>query len=208
MDLRHERGVTLVDVIVGLVLFSMLVLAVYHLYLPTFALWRTIDDRLATQQDVRLAVDRVARALQETTLAVGRFRIYTTDNGCSGAYEGCIGFVTARDGKCTGSFHLSQGAPDWRATMYVWRDTGANELRLRCDATTAFPAPAWPPRLDPSVVIGTHVVGASFSVEPAESATPAAVTVTLAEQIAASGQRATTAQATSYNSTVLVPRNR
>lgn len=209
-DLARERGATLIDMIVGLVLFSLLLLAVYHLHLPTFALWRTIDRRLAAQQDVRLAVDRVARALQETTLALGRFRVYTAADGCSGAYEACIGFVTARDGDCTGTFQLATGEPDWRATMYVWRDMASNELRLRCDVNMAFPVQTWPPpHLDPATVIATHVVAASFSLEPAESVTPTAVIVALAEQVEASARSPNAAsQAILYNSTVFVPRNR
>jgi type II secretory pathway component PulJ len=141
----REAGFLLVDLIVGLGLLGFVLLAIYHLYGSTFVLSRDINNRLAAQQDVRLALDRVARALRETTHAFGRLRVYPAEAGCSGAYEGCLGFVTARDANCTGTFQLINGAPNWQATMYLWRDTASNELRLRCDPGTTFPVVTWPP---------------------------------------------------------------
>lgn len=207
-DRPNERGFTLVDTIVGLLLLSLVILAVYHVNIPTFTLWRSLDDQLATQQDVRLAVDRVARALHETTPAFGRLRAYTAAEGCSGAHEGCIGFVTARAAHCGGSFQLSRGAPDWQSTIYVWRDTASNELRLRCDVGATFPVATWPPTLEPFTVIGMHVVAAAFSFEPAGSPTPTSVTMRLEERAPALGPSAHTSRATVFNGTVFVPQNR
>src|SRR5713101_3484381 len=95
--LCSDRGYLLVDIIVGLALFGFVLLSIYHLYAPMFALAQHIDEQLAAQQDVRLALDRVARAMHETTVAFGRMRAYAAESGCVGMYEGCIGFVTARD---------------------------------------------------------------------------------------------------------------
>lgn len=205
--LRTERGYSIVDVLVGPVLLALVVLSIYQLYIPTFRLSQNVHEGLEAQQGVRLAIDRVARALHETSTAFGRMRLYAAESGCSGAYEGCIGFVTARDA-CVGAFRLVGGAPDWQATVYVWRDTSSNELRLRCDASSAFPARAWPPALEPYTVIGTKVVAASFTLQPAESQIPTAIAMALQEQASTSSRPASRYHTSSFNRTVFLPQNR
>src|SRR5207245_9530608 len=98
-----------------LVLFGLVVIAIYQVLLPAFALSRTANDRLAVQQDARMAIDRMTRPFHETTLAPGRIRVYSAGAGCAGGYEACIGLVTARSDGCAGPFHLLNGAPDWQA---------------------------------------------------------------------------------------------
>ncbi len=203
--LLTERGYSIVDVLVGLVMLALLILSIYRLYVPTFALSQNIHDGLEVQQDVRLGLDRVSRALHETTTAFGRLRVYASEAGCTGAFEGCIGFVTARDA-CTGSFRLVGGAPDWQATIYVWRDTLSNELRLRCDADSTFPVGVWPPLLEPHTVIGTRVVAASFTLQPAGGPVPSAIAVALQEH--ASSRSTSRYHTSSFNRTVFLPRNR
>jgi hypothetical protein len=203
-----EAGYSIVDVLVGLVLLALVILSIYQLYIPTFALSQNIHEGLEAQQDVRLGLDRVARALHETSTAFGRVRLYAASSGCSGAYEGCIGFVTARDAQCTGTFRLVGGAPDWQATIYVWRDTSSNELRLRCDASSTFPASAWPPTLEPYTVIGTRVVAASFAFQPADSPVPTAIGMALQEQASTPSRRVSRYRTTSFNRTVFLPQNR
>ncbi len=207
---RHrDAGYAMVDVIMGLVLFGLVIVAVYQVFLPAFALSRSGNDRLAAQQDIRLAVDRVARQLHEATLAVGRIRVYSPAAGCATAYEGCIGFVTARGGDCAGSFQLRGGAPDWQATIYIWRDTAANELRWRCDPGSSFPAAHWPPpSLAPYTVIGRHVAAASFVLEPAGSQAPTAVEIALREQPPAGARPPAGFRSELFRSTVFAPENR
>jgi len=209
MARRREAGYAMVDVIMGLVLFGLVIVAVYQVFLPAFALSRSGNDRLAAQQDIRLAVDRVARQLHETTLAVGRIRVYPPAAGCTAGYEGCIGFVSARRGDCTGPFQLRGGAPDWQATIYIWRDTAANELRWRCDRSSGFPAAHWPPpSLAPYTVIGRQVAAASFALEPAGSENPMAVEIALREQPPAGARRPVALRSELFRSTVFAPENR
>ena len=204
--LFREPGYLLVDVIVGFALFSFILLAIYYVYRPTFALNGRINSQLSAQQDVRLALDRVARALHETTTASGRLKVYTAETGCTGAYEGCVGFITARDDNCAGTFQLIDGAPNWQATLYVWRDTASNELRLRCDGSTTFPTVRWPPRtLTPFVVVGTRVVDAAVTLQPAGAARPTSIAIVLQEQ-AAAGSRGTPTNF--FNETIFLPQNR
>lgn len=198
--LSSAVGYLLVDVVVGLGLLGFVLLALYQLYGSTFALSRDINNRLAAQQDLRLALDRVAGALRETTAVFGRLRVYSAEAGCAGAYEGCLGFVTARDANCAGTFQLIDGAPNWQATLYLWRDTASNELRLRCDPGATFPVVAWPPpTLEPYTVVGTRVVGASVTLQPAS------VAIALQEQAATLGTRP---PATFFNETIFLPQNR
>ncbi len=202
---RADAGYAIVDVVMGLVLFGLVVVAIYQIFIPAFALSHHINGRLAAQQDVRLAVDRVARQLHETTLDVGRLRVYSVDAGCVGAYQGCIGFATAHSA-CSGPFTLLNGAPDWQATIYIWRDTATNELRTRCNPATAFPATRWPPILAPYAVIGRQVVAASFTLLPEGSPQPTAIAMALEEQIATGSRQGL--QNTFFNQTVFVPENR
>lgn len=204
----RDAGYAMIDVIMGLVLFGLVVIAIYQLFLPAFAYSRSANERLAVQQDARLAVDRLTRPLHETTLVPGRIRIYSDRAGCGGEFEGCIGFVTARSDGCAGPFQLQNGAPEWRAAIYVWREAGANELRIRCDPGTTFPAPRWPPpTLSPYAVIGTRVVAASFELLPVGDAVPAAIAVTLQERLTAVPGHGREA-ADVFTHTVFVPENR
>ena len=147
-----------------------------------------------------------SRPLHEATMAFGRIQVYSPEAGCVGAYQACIGFVTARDAGCTGPFQRVAGAPNWQATIYVWRDTSSNEMRLRCDPSTTFPATTWPPpTLESSTVIGTRMVAVSFAFEPAGSPAPTSVAVAVEEQVA--GPSRSTLPATLVNRTVFVPQN-
>ena len=199
-------GYSLVELTVGLVIMGIVFLSIYALYRPTLVLSGNIGERLAAQQDVRLALDRLARPLHEATMAFGRIKVYPPEAGCDGAYQACIGFVTARDAGCTGPFQRVAGAPNWQATIYVWRDTSSNELRLRCDPRMTFPVATWPPpALEPYTVIGTRMVAASFALEPAGSPAPTSVSVAVEEQVA--GSTRSTTPSTLVNRTVFVPQN-
>ncbi len=203
--LLDEAGYLLVDVIVGLGLFSFVLLAIYQIYGPTFALYQGINSRLSAQQDVRLALDRVARAVHETSTAYGRLRVYPREAGCAGAYDACVGFVTARDNNCTGTFQMIDGRANWQATLYLWRDTASNELRLRCDSMTTFPVTRWPPpTLDGFRVIGRHIVAASVILHPAGSPHLASVAISLQEQAPAAPRD----PANFFNETIFLPQNR
>jgi hypothetical protein len=195
----------IVDALVGLALLGLVILSIYQVFVTAFVLAQRTDDRLVVQQDVRLALDRMARVLHETTLAPGRLRVYPAEAGCTGQYDGCIGFVTARDANCGGLFQLVNGGPNWQATIYLWRDAASNELRSRCDPRTTFPAVEWPPpALTPHAVIGTNVVGTSFTLQPSGNAAPSSVAVTVHERVPGASPRL---QGDVYLQTVIVPEN-
>jgi hypothetical protein len=195
---RWEEGHSALDVVVGLVLFSLVVLTLYQVFIPTIALSSNTTERLERQQDVRLAVDRLARELHETTLA--RLTIYTT--GCAGAYEGCIGYATART-TCVGAFQLTDGFPNWQAAIYVWRDAGSNELRRWCDPTTTIPSGAWPPgALTPYTVVARQIDQASFTL------TATGLQMSVRERAATASRSSRRYQTEFLNRTVFVPQNR
>lgn len=196
---RWEQGYSSVDVIMGIVLLSLVILTVYRVFIPAFALSRNTDERLARQQDVRLAIDRLARELHETTLSQSRLVVYSA--GCTGAYQGCIGYATARTG-CTGSFQLINGSPNWQAVIYVWRDTATNELRRRCDTAMTFPALSWPPSLTPHDVVATEVIQAGFAL------VSGGVEIRLRERAPISSRSSYRYQTEFVNQTVFVPQNR
>jgi Tfp pilus assembly protein PilW len=163
----------IVDALVGLALLGLVILSIYQVFVTAFVLAQRTDDRLVVQQDVRLALDRMARVLHETTLAPGRLRVYPAEAGCTG--------------------------------QYVWRDAASNELRSRCDPRTTFPAVEWPPpALTPHAVIGTNVVGTSFTLQPSGNAAPSSVAVTVHERVPGASPRL---QGDVYLQTVIVPEN-
>lgn len=201
-DRRPEQGYSIVDLMVAITLLSLIFIVVYQVFIPAFALSRNTEERLNRQQDVRLALDRLARDMHETSAAQGRLQVYTPGVGCTGSYEGCIGFATARVG-CTGRFILIGGSPNWQATIYVWRDVAANELRWRCDTATTFPASAWPPpTLAPHTIIGREIVAASIT------SVANGVQINLRERAVTATTSSRRYQTEFHNQTVFVPLNR
>jgi hypothetical protein len=198
----QEHGYALVDAVTGFVLFALSVVSIYQVFIPTFALWRNSDERIVRQQDVRLVIDRLARDLHETTASSDRLQVYTAAEGCTGAYEGCIGFVTARDNTCAGVFQLApSGDPNWQATIYVWRDTASNELRRRCQEGTILPVGTWPPTLTPYTVIGRRVIQASFALESG------GIAISVREQASTASRPTYRYQTSFFTRTIFVPQN-
>jgi len=205
LDHRFERGRSSVDLIMGLVLFSLVVMSVYQVFIPTLVLSRNTTERLDKQQDVRLAIDRLARDLNETTMR--DLVVYLPTDGCSGPYQGCIGFPTARDSSCSGVWPRvdpSTGYPDWQATIYVWRDTATNELRRRCDTTTTRPASAW----SSTIAVSPFTVVARDVVEVRFTRLGTGVELFLRERATIAAQSARRYQTEFVNQTVFVPQNR
>ena len=206
-SLRSQRGYVIVDVVMGVVLLALVLLTTYQVFLPTFGLSRNASERVARQQDVRLAIERIARDLHETTTAANRLVVYGPANGCTGSYQGCIAFVTARPA-CTGAFQVTAGSPVWEATIYIWLDAPSSELRRRCDPTTTFPVATWPPVLIPHTVIGTRVTQAAFTLQPLGSPNPTTVAVALREQAATAARPSYRYQTEFVNQTIFLPQNR
>lgn len=185
---RPGSGSILVDMLVGLALLGFLLLVVYAAYRPTFTLSHEISDRLSAQQDIRLALDRIARDIRESS--AGRVRVYPAPLGCTGQYEGCVGFATARSNNCAGEFQLVNGAPNWQATLYLWRDTASNELRRHCDPGTAFPATTWPPlKLEPYTVVGRNLTREHVASRQARNTGPASIAIAVEELVPSTRRR-------------------
>ncbi len=131
---RRNGGFAAVDVIVALAVSTLVMVGIYQVFVPVLLFARSSNDRLAVQQDVRLAMDRMARDLRESQMAVSRLRVYGVT---------AIGLVTARPG-CSGPFQVDAGSgtPDWQAVIYIVRDAPSGELRRYCDTTSTFTAAA------------------------------------------------------------------
>jgi len=206
--LTEQRGYSAVDAVTGLVLFALSLVSVYQVMIPSFAMWRNSDERIARQQDVRLAMDRMSRDLRESTLALNRLRAYN----CAGpsANQNCsaIGFVTARDSNCDGNFQLTGSAdPNWQAVIYVWFDPASLELRRRCDTSTTLPVTTWPPVLTPSTVIGRRIILMAFTLLPVGNPNPTSVAIAIREQATTASRPTYRYQTNFYNQTVFLPRN-
>lgn len=197
----QEHGYALVDAVTGFVLFALSLVSIYQVFIPTFALWRNSDERIVRQQDVRLVIDRLARDLHETTTSFGRLKVYTAAEGCTGAYEGCIGFVTARDNTCAGVFQVApSGDPNWQATIYVWRDVASNTLQRRCVPGTISPAGTWPAQPS-SLVIGWRVIQTSFALQSG------GIVLSVREQASTASRPTYRYQTTFFTRTIFLPLN-
>lgn len=182
---RRTSGFAAVDLIVGLAVSALVMVGIYQVFVPVLLFARSSNDRVAVQQDVRLAMDRMARDLRESQMAVSRLRVY---GGTA------IGLVTARPG-CSGPFDVDEisGAPDWQAVIYIVRDAGSGEVRRYCDSTSTFTAAA-PVVAGPYNVLASNVQAVTFT-QNADS-----VTVALHE-------RTPRGEANRYIRTEFVPQN-
>ena len=188
---RRTSGFAAVDLIVGLAVSTLVMVGVYQVFVPVLLFARSSNDRLSVQQDVRLAMDRMARDLRESQMAVSRLRIY---GGTA------IGLVTARP-FCTGPFAINAGSgtPDWQAVIYIVRHAPSGELRRYCDTTSTFTAAA-------PVVVGAYNLMAR-NVQ-AVTFTPDAPTISAATSVTiALHERTPRGEANRYIRTEFVPLN-
>lgn len=190
---RGSRGYALADLVVGMAVFALVLAGVYQVFIPVLRFAASVNERLAVQQDVRLAVDRMARDLRESAMSTGRLEVYP-----GGA---AIGLVTAR-ASCSGDFSVdpSTGEPRWQAVIYLFLDQASGEVRRYCDPTTTFTA-ASPVTAGPFEVLARNVQVLAFAItrDPA-TGNEIGVTVTLHE-------RTPRGDADRYIRTEFVPRN-
>jgi hypothetical protein len=125
----------MIDLVASMAIFALVTAGVYQVFIPFLKMAQSTSERLAVQQDARLAMDRIARDLRESTVAVGRFQVYGGGTA--------IGLVSARP-SCTGAFTVDaiSGRPLWQAMIYVVRDAASEEIRAYCDTASTFAAAA------------------------------------------------------------------
>jgi len=153
---RGNRGYALADLVVGMAVFALVLVGVYQVFVPVLRFAASASERLAVQQDVRLAVDRMARDLRESAMSAGRLEIY--------AGGAAIGLATAR-ANCSGDFSVdgATGKPRWQAVIYIVFDQASGEVRRYCDSTTTFTA-ASPPTAGPYQVLARNVQALAFAI--------------------------------------------
>ena len=88
-----SRGYAMVDLVVGMAVFALVTAGVYQVFIPVLKFASSTNERLTVQQDVRLAMDRMARDMRESDMS--RLQVYPGGTA--------IGLVTARAG-CSGAF--------------------------------------------------------------------------------------------------------
>lgn len=148
----------MVDLMASMAIFALVTAGIYQVFIPFLKMARSTTERLAVQQDVRLAMDRMARDLRESTVA--RLRVYPGGTA--------IGFVSAR-ANCTGAFSVvaSTGVPDWQAVVYIVLDAPSGEVRAYCDT----PSLLWPDDTAPVTsgafrVLADNVQALTFAQSP------------------------------------------
>jgi len=228
--LADQRGYSVADAVTGLVLLALTIVSLYQVMIPSFALWRNSDERIARQRDVRLAIDRMARALHESSSAFGLLRAYNCNP--FGSNQNClaIGFVTARTSNCTGPFQAPPpaGVPIWQAVIYMVTapdptDPTQIQLRQYCDSSAVppvGPAVSLPdlssipcPSLTPPTtctVIGRRLSQVSFTLcSPCmgTGGNRTAVAISLEEQAATASRPTYRYQTSFYNQTIFLPMN-
>lgn len=172
---KGRGGYALADLVVGMAVFALVLAGVYQVFVPVLKFAASAGERVAVQQDIRLAVDRMARDLRESAMSTGRLRVYATGEA--------IGLVTAR-ANCSGEFRVdpSTGEPRWQAVIYLVLDRASGEVRRYCDPTATFTAAA-PAAAGPYEVLARNVQALVFAIsrDPA-TGNEIGVTVTLHER--------------------------
>jgi hypothetical protein len=192
MPLKREHGSSMFDVLVAISLFALIIGALWRGFIPTMTFSTIMHFRLGAQQDVRLALDRVARQIHESSLI--RLQTYVatcpaggcpseTGPGCP-VDNGCVAFSSARPA-CVGSFQLLNAKPNWQAVVYLWWDRPTQTVRMYCDVTTTLPPGTWP---DTSAwttyqTIGRQITATSFVIQRDASLKPQSVQISYTEQI-------------------------
>ncbi len=145
----------MVDLVAAMAIFAVVTAGIYQVFIPFLKMARSTNERLAVQQDARLAMDRMARDLRETTTAFSRLQIYGGGTA--------IGLVSARP-SCTGAFTVDavSGRPLWQAMIYIVRDAPSQEVRAYCDAGSTFAAAA-PVTTAPYRVLAGNVQTLTFT---------------------------------------------
>jgi hypothetical protein len=150
----------MIDLMASMAIFALVTAGIYQVFIPFLKMARSTNERLAVQQDTRLAMDRMARDLRESTAATGRLRVYPSGTA--------IGFVSARS-NCTGAFTVvaSTGRPDWQAVVYIVLDAPSGEVRGYCDT----PPLLWPDDTSPVTsgafrVLAANVQALTFAQSP------------------------------------------
>lgn len=147
----------MVDLVVSMAVFALVTAGVFQVFVPFLKMARSTNERLAVQQDVRLAMDRMARDLRETT--VPGLVVYPGGTA--------IGLKSARP-NCNGAFTVGavSGSPLWQASIYIVRDAASQEVRAYCDTTSTFPAAVAPVTTGPFRVLADNVQALSFTQSP------------------------------------------
>jgi type II secretory pathway pseudopilin PulG len=160
----------MIDLVAAMAIFAVVTAGIYQVFIPFLKMARSTSERLAVQQDARLAMDRMARDLRETTAALGRFQVYGGGTA--------VGLVSARP-SCTGAFTVdaTSGRPLWQAMIYIVRDAPSEEVRAYCDAASTFAAAA-PVTTGPHRVLAANVQALTFT----QSGTGDSVTIELHER--------------------------
>jgi len=143
----------MVDLVVGMAVFALVTAGVYQVFIPVLKFAHSTNERLSVQQDVRLAMDRMARDMRESDMS--RLQVYPGGTA--------IGLVTARAG-CSGAFTVdaASGRPLWQAMVYIVRDAPSGEVRRYCDTASPFYAPA-PVTSGPYRVLAGNVQALTFT---------------------------------------------
>ncbi|MDN5346867.1 MAG: hypothetical protein PWP65_431 [Clostridia bacterium] len=106
-----ERGFTLVEVVVAVLIFSLLVGAALALYHQAVLSWRREEARVDVQENLRIGLDRMSRELKTALRLVE-------------AQEGRLGFIIeAKD----------DAGNTVQKTVYYYRDSARGQLMRKVD---------------------------------------------------------------------------
>lgn len=159
---RNEKGVSLIELLVGIVVFALLVLMVDSVFISAHRTARTAELGANTQQNARIAVERLTREIRESSQADGGVIVDS-----SGTW---VAFQSARLGSDPSVFCLnvtdpanalynvgcgatgSNFMPVWQSWIVYWFD-GSGVLRRDVQPIT------WDPMSGPVSGSGDVIAG-------------------------------------------------
>jgi prepilin-type N-terminal cleavage/methylation domain-containing protein len=132
---RNNRGLTIVELLVVMVLLSILFYYIFKLLEPGLRVWRQSDRKVNLQQNTLVGIYRLKNELRESNQNTVTIRKYDMTTDLMGD---CVCFASARNEK--GELIIKTGAgsagdPEWQRYVVYYLD---NKSRLRRFATTDY----------------------------------------------------------------------
>lgn len=156
--LDGRSGATLLEVVMALAILSIVLGSIYGVFVLAVKRAEHAQARAKIQQETRVAIDRIARELRETSRDPAAVQFYNT--ACTGC---AIGFRTARD--AAGNFVVEMnnmlptyGQPQWQGVVYLYRDGAMLKRHADYSTTAVAGAPVTAPSTDPVVLSNVQEV--------------------------------------------------
>jgi len=153
-----QSGATLLEVVMAMAVLAIVLGGIYGVFVLAAKRAEQAQARARVQQEIRVAIDHMARELREASRDPAAVQFYNT--ACTGC---AIGFRTARD--AAGTFVVetnnmlpTYGQPQWQGVVYIYRDGAMLKRHADYSTTAVAGSPVTAPSTDPVVLSNVQEV--------------------------------------------------